>query len=601
MRKRETGDKRLVVVAAALFIGLLVVALKLVVIQGLEASKYTRLAAKQRDTSISITPHRGTIFDREGEIMAISEDVTTVYATPYQVKNKRDIAEKIASVLGEDSSDVQSKLEQKSGFVYLVRKLEKPLADRLKKMKLPGIGYIEESKRFYPLGSICSQILGVVDIDNKGQAGLEQYYENILGGKSGEVFLERDGAGNPIPGSEKRRREAVDGVDLRLTIDKDIQSRVEESLVTAVKNYSAKAGTAIVLDCNTGDILAMATSPTFDPNNRDQVDAATMRNRAITDVYEPGSALKVVTASAALEENVVEPQTPIQVPSQISVAGETFKDAEPKPARELTFSQVISQSSNVGTIEVGTQLGAKRLSQYLDKLGLGHPTGVDFPGEVSGIVPRLSSWSGTSAATISMGQGISVTPIQLACVLGAIANGGSKICPHFMSAKITGTGVKDMGLGGLGDEVLSKDVCQEMTAILEQVVTPGNTAPKAAVNYYRVAGKTGTAEKPAKGGRGYSGAYMATFAGFAPAERPRLVCLVVLDEPSPIWGGETSAPVFREIMSYSLQHLKVPPSWGTDQGAAPAQTTSTAGAQASPATEAENTVPANDANSKDSR
>jgi stage V sporulation protein D (sporulation-specific penicillin-binding protein) len=579
VRKRETGDKRLMVVAGALFIGLLIVALKLVVIQGLEASKYTKLAAEQRDTSISITPHRGTIFDREGEIMAISEDVTTVYATPYQVKNKKDVAKKIASVLGEDSTEVQSKLEKKSGFVYLARKLEKPLADRLKKMKIPGIGYIEESKRYYPLGSLCSQVLGVVDIDNKGQAGLEQYYEKILGGRFGEVFLERDAAGNPIPGSEKRRREAVDGVDLRLTIDKDIQARVEDSLATAVDNYSAKAGTAIVLDCNTGDVLAMATCPTFDPNRRDRIDPATMRNRAITDIYEPGSALKIVTASAALTEGVVEPQTPIQVPSQLQVYDRTFKDAEPKPSRQLTFTQVISQSSNVGTIEVGLQLGAKRLYKYLGTVGLGHLTGIDFPGEVAGIVPKLSSWSGTSAATISIGQGISVTPIQLACVMGAIANGGRKIYPHFLSAKITGNGVKDMGLGGLGDEVMSLGVSQKMTAILEQVVSPGNTGEQAAVNYYRVAGKTGTAAKPAKGGRGYSGTYMATFAGFAPAEKPRLVCLVVFDEPSPIWGGSTSAPVFKEIMSYSLQHLKVPLSWGTNQGEAPVQQKSAGGAQ----------------------
>jgi cell division protein FtsI/penicillin-binding protein 2 len=571
VRKRETGDKRLMIVAGALFFGLLVVAIKLVVIQGLEASRYTKLAAEQRDTSINITPHRGTIFDREGEIMAISEDVTTVYATPYQVKNKKDVAKKVAAVLGEDPDEVQSKLEKKSGFVYLARKLEKSSANRLKKMKLPGIGYIEESKRFYPLGSLCSQVLGVVDIDNKGQAGLEQYYENILGGKFGEVFLERDAAGNPIPGSEKHRREAVDGVDLRLTIDKDIQARVEDSLDVAVDKYYAQAGTAIVLDCNTGDILAMATSPTFDPNNREHIDPAAMRNRAVTDIYEPGSALKIVTASAALEEGVVEPQTLVQVPSQLQVYDQTFKDAEPKPSRQLTFTQVISQSSNVGTIEVALKLGAKRLHKYMDSMGLGHPTGVDFPGEVAGIVPKLSSWSGTSAATISIGQGISVTPIQLACVMGAIANGGRKIYPHFLSAKITGDGVKDMGLGGLGEDILSFGISREMTAILEQVVAPGNTGTKAAVNYYRVAGKTGTAAKPAKGGRGYSGTYMATFVGFAPAEQPRVVCLVVLDQPSPIWGGSTSAPVFKEIMSYSLQHLKVPLSWGTNQGEAPAQ------------------------------
>ncbi len=563
MRQREASDTRLKVVAAVLFLGLAVVAVKLVVIQGIEAGRYKRMAAEQRDTSISITPRRGTIFDREGEIMAISEDVTTVYATPYQVKNKKLVAEKVAGVLGEDPADVQNKLEQKSGFVYLARKLDGKLADSIRKMDIPGIGFVDESKRFYPLGSLGSQVLGMVDIDNKGQAGLELQYEDVLGGSAGEVLLERDAAGNPIPGSEKRRKEAVDGVDILLTLDRDIQADIEDKLASAVERYSAVAGTAIVMDCNTGDILAMATSPTFDPNKREHVTPEAMRNRAITDVYEPGSALKIVTASAALEQRVVDPQSVLNVPAQMQVADKVFREAEPKPSRQLTFSQVISQSSNVGTIEVALKLGNERLALYLDRMGFGHPTGVDFPGEVAGVVPAVSKWSGTSVATISIGQGISVTPIQLACAMGAIANGGRKICPHFMRSKITEKGVRDMGLGGLGEDVLTNATSKEMVGILEQVVSTGNTGAKAAVNYYRVAGKTGTAEKARRGGSGYGGTYMATFAGFAPAEKPRLVCLVVLDEPSPIWGGETSAPVFKEIMAFSLQHLKVPPSWIT--------------------------------------
>jgi cell division protein FtsI (penicillin-binding protein 3) len=575
--RRKADDKRLLVVAAALFLGLAIVAAKLVIIQGLEAGRYTRLAAEQRDTSISITPRRGTILDREGEVMAISEDVTTIYATPYQVKNKKAVAEKIAGVLGETTGEVLSKLEERSGFVYLARKADKPVAERLKKMKLPGLGFIDESKRYYPLSSLASQVLGVVDIDNKGQAGLEKYYESILGGKPGQVLLERDAVGNPIPGSEKQRTEAVDGTDLQLTLDKDIQGQVEDSLSRAVKSYGARAGTAVVLDCNTGDVLAMASSPTFDPNNREKIDPAAMRNRAITDVYEPGSALKVVTASAALEQGIVQPDTVLQVPSHLKIAGQLFKDAEPKPSRQLTFNQIIAQSSNVGTIEVGQQLGAQRLARYLDRLGLGHATGIDFPGEVAGIVPPLSAWSGTSVATISIGQGISVTPVQLACVMGAIANGGRKISPHFLRAKITTQGVKDMGLGGLGEEVLSESVCKTMTGILEQVVAPGNTGARAAVNYYRVAGKTGTAAKPNRNGRGYSGTYMATFAGFAPVERPQVVCLVVFDEPSPIWGGETSAPVFKEIMGYTLQHLKIAPSFEAAPAAQPAGQQGTAG------------------------
>jgi cell division protein FtsI (penicillin-binding protein 3) len=309
-------------------------------------------------------------------------------------------------------------------------------------------------------------------------------------------------------------------------------------------------------------MLAMASVPDFDPGNRTGVKPASMRSRAITDVYEPGSALKMIPAVAALEENIVNPDTSIYVPSQLHVADKVFKDAEPKASRQLTFSQIISESSNVGTIEVAMKLGAERLDRYLARFGLGHKTGVDFPGEVSGLVPRFSEWTGTSIASMSIGQGISTTPLQLATVAGTIANGGRTIYPHFLKAKVTGKGLKDMGLGGLGDEVVSRDGCKKLTGILEQVVTSGGTAPTGAVAYYKIAGKTGTAEKPVVGGRGYSSTYMATFVGFAPADRPRLVVLVVLDEPTPIWGGVVSAPVFSEIMGFSLQHMDVPPSWG---------------------------------------
>lgn len=564
MATREVREGRLAVIASILLVAICAVAFKLILIQGIEAGKYKRLASEQRDTVIKLTPNRGTITDREGEILAISEGCATVYATPYQVKDKKGTARKLAGVLGEDPGDLEEVLGRDSGFVYLKRKLDKSIAERLKKMDLEGIGFIDESKRFYPLGNLASQIIGVGDVDNEGQAGLELYYEDMLGGKAGELTLERDAAGNPIPGSETKRVEEEDGTDLQLTLDKDIQACLEDSLASAVERYHAKAATAVVIDCNTGDILAMATCPTFDPNNREEIDPANMRNRAVTDVFEPGSALKIVTAVAALQEGVVAPETVIDVQSQIRIADSVFKDAEPKPNRKLQFAQIISQSSNCGTIQVAQALGDERLDKYLNLFGLGHKTGVDFPGEVGGVVPPVEAWSATSNATISIGQGISVTALQLACAAGAIANGGRRICPHFLKAKIDDTGVKDMGLGGLGEQVLDKETCARMTRIMEQVVAPGGTAPKASVNYYRVAGKTGTAAKPARGGAGYSGAYMGTFVGFAPAERPRLVCMVVLDEPSPIWGGETAAPVFKEIMSFSLQHLKIPPSFGVN-------------------------------------
>ena len=564
LNKRK--DRRMAAVALILIAGLVAVGCKLVILQSLDAGKYLKLAREQREIFINITPRRGTIFDREGQVLAISEDVTTVYATPYQVKQRAQTAKKIAQVLGEDPGDVEKKLAQDSGFVYIARKIDRNVANRIKKLGLPGIGFVGESKRLYPLGKAAAQVLGVVDIENDGQAGLELYYEDILGGKPGEVLLERDAAGNPIPGSEKKRISAVEGVDLKLTLDKDIQIYAENAVADAVEKTGAKAGTALVMDCNTGDILAMAGVPTFDPNDREDVKPASMRNRAITDVYEPGSVLKMIPAVAALEENIVNPDTSIYVPSQLPVADKVFKDAEPKPSRQLTFSQIISESSNVGTIEVALKLGGERLNRYLARFGLGHKTGVDFPGEVEGLVPRFSQWTGTSVAAISIGQGISITPIQLASVTGTIANAGWRVYPHFLKEKFAGKGVIDMELGGLGEEVVSRSACRKLTGILEQVVAPGGTAPSAAVKYYRIAGKTGTAAKVIFGGGGYGSNYMATFVGFAPAENPRIVALVVLDEPTPIWGGIVSAPVFSQIMGFSLQHLKIPPSWGSPGG-----------------------------------
>lgn len=562
-RKQAAIDRRIAAVTAVFLIGLMAVAFKLVLIQGIQASRYQKLAREQRDESITIPSRRGTIFDREGEVLAISEGVATVYATPYLVKDKSGTARRLAEALGADPADIAAKLAQKNGFVYLARKIDKAVANRVRAMKLTGIGFLDESKRLYPFGSLAAQDLGIVDIDNKGQAGLELYYQALLGGKPGEIQLEKDAAGVPIPGSEKRRVPAVDGVDIELTLDKDIQGYLEKSLADGVDAFGAKAGTALVMDCNNGNILAMASSPTFDAARRADIKPDAMRNRAITDVYEPGSALKIVTASAALEEGVVGPSTVITVPSQLNLYGAIFKDAEPEPTRQMDFTQIISQSSNVGTILVGRQLGAQRLSDFLGRFGLGAPTGVDFPGEVQGLVPALAQWSGTSVATISIGQGISLTPLQLGCAAAAIANGGRKVSPHFLASRVTGSVIEDMGLGGVGDVVVSKETCQKMAGIMMQVLAQGGTGVKAGVRYYSVSGKTGTAEKPAPGGHGYSGNYMATFVGFAPSEKPRLVALVVFDEPSPIWGSETAAPVFSKIMGFSLQHLKIPPSHGT--------------------------------------
>ncbi|MBN1288059.1 MAG: penicillin-binding protein 2 [Actinobacteria bacterium] len=567
MKKTQVKDKRLLGMVIILVLGLILVSAKLMSIQILKADYYKEKASNQRERVLKITQNRGTLFDREGEVLAISEDVRTVYATPYLIEEKAKTANTIAEILGEDPVDVLEKLEEDSGFVYLARKLDNERADKIEKLNIEGVGFLDESKRYYPAGEMASQVLGIVDVDNQGQAGIEIFYEDILGGSPGEIVLERDAVGNPIPGSEVMRKQAEDGIDLQLTIDKDVQAHVQETMNNAVETYHAKAGTAIVIDCNTGDIIAMATSPSFDPEDREAISPETMRNRAVTDIYEPGSVLKIITASAALEEGVVTPGTVMSVPPQIQVADQVFKEATPQGTRQLSFAQIISQSSNVGTIQTALNLGKERHAKYLKKFGVGQLTGIDFPGEVQGLVPDIADYSGTSVATISIGQGISITPVQLVCAVCVIANGGRTVQPHLLEAKVTDGGIENMELGGMGEQVLRDETCVQMTAIMEQVTAPGGTGTRAALPYYRVAGKTGTAAKPLTNGAGYSKGYMATFVGFAPAENPQLAAVVILDEPSPIWGGHTSAPVFKEIMGYSLQHMDVPPSWGTPDAA----------------------------------
>ncbi len=557
---RDFGKMELNILLILLCAGLMAVLSKTFYLQVINSSHLRDVARKQREASVDVVPKRGTILDRDGEVLAISEDAVTVYATPYLVANPKKAAESISRILGADTDEIEEKLSADSGFVYIARKIDRVTGKKIERLRISGIGTIEESRRFYPMGKVGSQLIGLVDIDNKGQSGIELYYQDILGGRPGKIFFEKDAAGSPIPGTEKEKVSPVDGSDIQLTIDRDIQAKLEESIAKAVARYNAKSASSLVMDCTNGEIIAMGSFPTFDPNKRDNLRPEWTRNRCVTDIFEPGSVLKILTAAAALEEKIVEPQTPLFVPSKLAVADKFFTDAQVKPSRQLSFADVIAQSSNVGTIRVALQLGKDKLFEYIKKFGLGCRTGIDYPGEVEGIVLDKYKWSGTSVATISIGQGISITALQLACLGGAVANGGRSIYPHLLKAKISDNKMVDAGLGGLGDQIISEEASRKLIDIMVGVTSAKGTGQKAAVKYYSTAGKTGTAAKPLPGGKGYSG-YVSTFVGFAPAEKPKLVCAVFLDEPVPIWGGETAAPVFREIMEYSLQHLRIAPSW----------------------------------------
>lgn len=533
---------------------------RLFVLQIVEAPGYQQIAEKQRERDIEFPASRGSIFDRGGEPLGISVELRMVFADPAQIADPRRTAAKLAPVLGEDAAELEKKLRSIPGdrFEYLARQVLPKTAARVEKMALPGIGLEPEPKRFYPGGRLASHILGFVNIDGTVLAGVESQYQGILEGRAGRMTLEQDPAGRPLPQAEFTYEAPKQGRSLFLTIDKELQYFTELTLAQAVEEYSAEAGTAIVLEPGTGEVLSLANVPDFDPNHAGDYGPEQQRNRALTDVYEPGSAFKVVTLSAALEEGVVAPKTTFTVPDQFQYSDRVFHDSHPHPTEVMTVSEIIEQSSNVGTIKVGLELGGEKLDSYVRRFGFGKPTGLDFPGESRGIVLPLQDWSGSTIATIPIGQGIAVTPIQMAAAYGAIANDGVWVEPKLLHSTMDGDGRIQPSPPPARRRIVSTATARTVRKILHRVVNDG-TGLEAQIPGYRVGGKTGTAQKVLATG-GYGGGYVGSFGGFAPVDDPQVVVLVVLDDPSPIWGGSTAAPTFRKIMEFALRRVGASPS-----------------------------------------
>lgn len=554
-RRRPVG--LLVVLVAAL--GL--VSARLVFVQFLDSERFTALAAVQREKRHVLAPERGSIFDRDGAELAISLKMETIFANPKFVADPKGTAEALASILslppgGPDGLEV--KLAKKSGFVYLARKVDPAVAEKVRLLNLPGIYTAPESKRFYPAGSLAAHVVGFVGMDNEGLGGLESRFEKMLRGKPGEVLMERDPQGRPIPAGRSKFIPPVSGDDLVLTIDREIQFVAEQSLRHAVETWHAEGGSVIVMRPSTGEVLALANLPGFDPNDLRSSNPESRKNRAVENVYEPGSANKVITAAAALETGIVDSNDIINVPDHLKLGNKTFRDAHSHPVWDLTFADVIAQSSNVGTIKVAGRLGKDRLHTYLRKFGYGQPTGIDFPGESRGLLPKPESWWDTSLPTMAIGQGVAVTGMQIAGVYATVANDGVSVRPRLVRATFDPQGVVKPATPSEVRRVIKSQTARELTRILVGV-TEGKhgTGSAAAIPGYQVAGKTGTAQKVAPGG-GYSG-YVGSFIGFAPAGDPQIVVGVILDNPSPIWGGVTAGPAFKEVMQFSLRHLGIGP------------------------------------------
>lgn len=567
---------RLIFLLVVVVLAFAAMAARLVVLQVVEAPAYVRLAADQRAREIELPARRGVIFDRDGEPLAIAIELELVFADPAHVVRPRAEARALAPLLGLRVRELEAKLRGTrpgSRYEVLARAVEPKLARRIEDLDLAGIYTRAEPKRYYPNGRLASQVLGFVNTEGTGAAGIELAYDEVLKGEPGRMMLEQDPSGRALLQAEFRYDAPEPGRSLFLTIDKDLQYFTETALRAAVQRYSARGGTAIVMRPGTGEILALANVPDFDPNRYGEARPQALKNSAVTDVYEPGSAFKVVTFAAALQEGLITPKTEMVVPDHMQVADRIFNDSHSHPTERMTAARVLEESSNVGTIKIGLQLGERALARWIERFGFGSKTGLAFPGESAGIVPPVELWSGTSIATIPIGQGIAVTPLQMAAAYALLANGGVWVEPKLLYGTMDEHGRLSASSPPATRRVLTRATARTMTELLEGVVERG-TGAAAQIPGYEVAGKTGTAQKAAPEG-GYASAYVASFAGYAPARRPAVVVLVVLDEPTPIWGGATAAPTFAQIAGFALRHLGVKPTGNAEKAAQELETAPT--------------------------
>jgi cell division protein FtsI (penicillin-binding protein 3) len=566
-RRPRRGDstKRLLFVLALTMVAFLAISSRLIVLQVLDAPSLDEAAAKQRLRTIDLPAERGRIFDRDGGDLALSVPARTVYAQPRLIKDPAGTARRLAPVLRQPAGAILARLKSGGAWTYLARKIPVSRGQAVARLDLPGIGVLTDTMRRYPSGQLASQVLGFVGADGTGLAGLEQRYNGMLAGHAGQLLLEQDPSGRPIPQGQRSVEPARPGADLVLTIDQNIQYIAERSLAAAVKQFKAKAGSVVVMAPRTGEVLAMANVPTFDPNRFGNSNAEARKNRAVSNVFEPGSTNKVLTAAAALEAGVVRPSTRVTVPPVLPLCPgvHPFHDSHSHGTEQLTFADVVAQSSNIGTIRVATRLGAQRLAQAELNFGYGRRTGVELPGETPGIVRPQSTWTCPDLGTNAIGQGVAVSVLQMARVYASVANGGLLVQPTLVRGIVDERGDYHASERAAPKRILSARTTQTLTGILEGVVREGGTGTAAALDDWTVAGKTGTAQVPGPGGGYLPGAYVGSFIGFAPAEDPRVVVAVVLDRPTAgIYGGTVAAPVFREVAGYALRHLEVPPSLG---------------------------------------
>ena len=576
---------------------------RLVDIQVLHANAYAAAGRGESSIPVSIPSLRGGIYARDGSPLALSVATDDVVADDFQIAHPVTTALALSPLLHVPAATLATELHRHSGYVVLAKQLSQTLGQKISADAFPGITTVADSKRIVTNGDLASPIIGGTYASGAGAGGIEYGENKLLAGNAGKATYVESPSGVAVPQSPVTNRvTSTAGTGIELTIDSQLQYESEQALAAAIESSNAVSGTAIVMDVKSGQILSMAnlvathpdaattgsgsTTPATTQSGgvvpigpKDAVTEASS-NLAVTQLYEPGSVFKLVTFSAALQDGLINPNTVFTVPDQISLDGSSFHDAEPHPTEQLTATQILAQSSNIGTSEIAQGLGEQRLLDQVKNLGFGQPTGLNFPGESPGLLATAAQWEPTDFVSLPIGQVDAVNALQVLDAYNAVANGGTYVAPKLVQATVSPTGAMTKTAVSPTHEAFSPQVDAQLTSMLEQVVTTG-TGTSATVPGYTVAGKTGTAQIPTQGKDSYvTGAYMASFVGFAPAANPTFSMVVVLDRPTPIFGGTVAAPVFSQIMSYALHRYDIPTTPGAPTKTTPATTTPSATSQA---------------------
>ncbi|HLN85160.1 MAG TPA: penicillin-binding transpeptidase domain-containing protein [Candidatus Limnocylindrales bacterium] len=577
MRRSLQRNHRRLWVAKVLFLALfLAVGGRAFQLQVLQGDKLMRLGQRQHLKEWIVLPKRGALIDRAGEPLALSMESQSVYIRPHRIQEADKVSQRLAEILNLGKAEVRQKIASEKPFVWIKRQVSSPEAEKIQALNLEGIGMYYEPNRHYPQGQLAGQLIGFVGRDSEGLEGLELKYNDYIRGETGSSVTERDALGRRVLVEGVGGLQIPPGSDIHLTLDTSIQYMAEKELEASVLKYRAKAGVAIVVEPRTGEVLALANYPSFDPNNYPKLNAEQRRNRAVTDSFEPGSTFKTILAAAALEEQIVGKEDLFYCEmGKYPFAGKIIHDTH--PYGWLSFAKILQVSSNIGFTKIAEKVKKERYYKYIEKFGFGKVTGIDVPGEAPGLLRKSESWSAIDLATHAFGQGISTTPMQMVMAYAAIANGGFLMRPYVTRQVISPRGeVLLENQPHVVRRVISENNSKVLASMLRDVTTEGGTGTMANIEGFEVAGKTGTAQKADPVHGGYSKKRVASFVGFVPANDPRLVALVLIDEPeAQVYGGVVAAPAFRNIAQGALRRLAVAPEKATPVAATAKQMDST--------------------------